>query len=152
MAQVVIKSPDDLINIFNSLVCQALEATRDEIYKAMYASLEEYYSEPVFDGGSVPKHYERIYKMLNSIIKTDIVRSGNSFSCTIEADPDYLGYKYSGGATGQDVLEWANAKTHGGTVKGDLEVWNDVIENFGGEQGIIALIKGNLKKFGVSVL
>lgn len=152
MAQVIIKNPGDLIKILEARVSLALRMTQDEIYKAIYEALLEYYHEPVFGGGSTPKVYERTYKMLNSIIKTEIVHSGNSFACTVGVDESYLNYTYKGGATGQEVWEWANANTHGGTVKGNLEVWNNAMDNLGGKQGIINLMKQNLKKCGVPVV
>lgn len=151
MAQVIIKNPNDLIKILDARVSQALKMTQTEIYKAFQESLSEYYHEPVFHGGSTPKQYDRLYKMLNSIVRTDIVKSGGGFSCTVEVNEAYLNYTYPGGATGQEVWEWANANTHGGTVEGNLEVWNNAINNLGGEQGIINLMKQNLKKCGVPV-
>ena len=152
MAQVIIRNPNDLIKIFDARVSQALKMTQAEIYKAFQESLSEYYHEPVFGGSSIPKQYERLYKMLNSIVKTDIIKSGDGFSCTVEVDRDYLGYNYQGGATGQEVWEWANANTHGGTIRGNLKVWDNAIDCLGGEQGIINLMKQNLKKCGVPIV
>ena len=152
MAQVIIRNPNDLIKIFDARVSQALKMTQAEIYKAFQESLSEYYHEPVFGGSSIPKQYERLYKMLNSIVKTDIIKSGDGFSCMVEVDRDYLGYNYQGGATGQEVWEWANANTHGGTIRGNLKVWDNAIDCLGGEQGIINLMKQNLKKCGVPIV
>ena len=151
MAHVIIKNPNDLVKILDARVSQALKMTQNEIYKVIQSSLSEYYHEPVFGGSSIPKQYERLYKMLNSIVKTDIVRSGSSFICTVGVDEGYLNYTYPGGATGREVWEWANTNTHGGTVEGNLKVWNNAINNLGGEQGIINLMKQNLKKCGVPV-
>lgn len=152
MAQVIIKNPNDLIKILDARVSQALRTTQTEIYKVFQESLSEYYHEAVFDGSSIPKQYDRLYKMLNSIIRTDIVKSGNGFSCTVEVNEAYLNYTYPGGATGQEVWEWANANTHGGTVEGNLEVWNNAIARLGDEIGIVNLMKENLKKCGVPVI
>lgn len=150
MAKVFIKNPNDLIRILDARISQALKMTQDKIYKTLQESLLTYYHEDVFYGGSsVPVIYDRSYKLFNSIIKTDIVKSGNGFSCKVEVNRDYLSYSYPGGATGREVWEWANANTHGGTVEGNLEVWNDAIEALGGEQGIINLMKQNLRKCGV---
>lgn len=152
MAQVIINNPNDLVKILDARVSQALKMTQDEIYKVIQLSLSEYYHELVFGGSSIPKQYERLYKMLNSIVKTDIARSGNSFSCTVGVNEGYLNYTYPGGATGREVWEWANANTHGGTVEGNLEVWNNAMDNLGGENGIINLMKQNLIKCGVPVV
>ena len=153
MAQVIIKNPNDIIKILDARVSQALRMTQDEIYKAIMKELNNYYHEPVFHGGSsIPVIYKRLYKMLNSIVKTDIVRSGDSFNCTVGVDEGYLNYTYPGGATGQEVWEWANANTHGGTIRGNLKVWDNAIDCLGGEQGIINLMKQNLKKCGVPIV
>ena len=148
----VIKNMTELKRILQNRISQALRMTRDEMFKVFQESLSEYYHEPVFSGSSIPKQYDRLYKMLNSIIKTDVVMSGNSFSCTVEVNRDYLNYTYPGGATGREVWEWANANTHGGTVEGNLEVWNNAINRLGGRSGIIRLMKNNLKKCGIPII
>lgn len=151
MAEVVIKNPNELMKILSARISLALQMTQNAIYKIVQESLSEYYHEPVFNGSSIPQKYDRLYKMLNSIVKTDIVNTGNGFSCTVEVNRDYLGYTYPGGATGQKVWEWANDKTHGGNVKGNLKVWDNAIDRLGGEAGIINLMKQNLRKCGVPV-
>lgn len=152
MATVVIRNPNDLIAVLKSRMQQALQMTQDEVYSEFLKSWEAYYNEPVFDGSSTPKVYERTYKLLESLIKTDIVQSGNGFSCTVEVDPNFLNYNDYEEATGREVLEWANAKTHGGTVQGEIEIWNDALEKLGGESGIRNLMKENLQKCGIKVI
>lgn len=151
MANLIIKNPNDLIKILDARVSQALKITQDAIYKVIQELLSEYYHEHVFDGSSIPKKYQRLYKMLNSIVKTDILRAGNSYICTVGVDDNYLKYTYPGGATGREVWEWANENSHGGTVEGNLKVWNGAIDRLGGEQGVIDLMKQNLKKCGVPI-
>ena len=57
-----------------------------------------YYKEPVFRNGTsaIPMIYDRTYKLLNSLIKTDIVKSGVTISCSLEIDPNYFDYQYMG--------------------------------------------------------
>ena len=126
--------------------------TQNQIYAAIQKSLSEYYHEPVFSGSSNPRQYDRLYKLLNSIVKTKITRAGDTFCCSVEVNDEYLGYKYPGGATGREVWEWANANTHGGTVEGNLKVWDNAISNLGGEQGIINIMRENLIRCGVPTL
>lgn len=151
MAQ-TIRSVSELRRVFQNRASYAAKMTRDEMFKVFQKHINEYYQEPVFHGSSIPKQYDRLYKMLNSLIKTDVVQSGYEISCRVEIDRGYLSYTYPEGATGLDVWEWANDKTHGGTVRGDLQVWNDAIEELGGESGILNLMKQNLRKCGVPVL
>lgn len=146
MAQVVIKNPSDLTIVFKKRVALALNATQDVIYRTLQEKLSEYYYE------ITPKVYDRTYKLFNSIIKTEIITTGDGFSCTVEVDPSYLDYTYKGGATGLEVWNWANANSHGGTVSGNIEVWNNAIDALGGKNGIINLMKQNLQKYGVPVI
>lgn len=146
MAQVVIKNPSDLTIVFKKRVALALNATQNIIYKALQDKLSEYYHE------ITPRVYDRTYKLFNSIIKTEINTTGDGFYCTVEVDPTYLNFTYEGGATGLEVWEWANANSHGGTVPGNIEVWNNAIDALGGEIGIINLMKQNLIKYGVPVI
>ena len=145
MAQ-TIKSISELKRVFQNRATYAAKMTRDEMFKVFQKHINEYYHEPVFEGSSIPEQYDRLYKMLNSLIKTDVVQSEYEISCKVEIDRDYLNYTYPGGATGREVWEWANDKTHGGTIQGKLRVWNDSIEELGGRDGIIRLMKQNLKK------
>ena len=152
MAQLV-RSMTEIERALKNRMSQALKMTRDEVYKAVQESLTRYYHEPVFESSSMPKMYERLYHFLNSVIKTNVEIVGNNISCTVEVDRDYLSQPYTvGGATGQEIWEWANDKTHGGTVKGNLEVWNDAIDSLGGEKGILNIMKQNLIKCGIPVI
>ena len=146
MAQVIIKNANDLIEVLRKRISLALKDTQDVIYEALQFELTNYYQE------ITPKIYNRTYELFNSIIKTDVAMSSDGFYCTVEVDPSYLNYTYKGGATGLEVWEWANANTHGGTVKGNIEVWNNAMNSLGGEQGIIATMKQNLIKYGVPVV
>lgn len=155
MAKVIIKNQKGLTKILDVRVSLALKKAQDVIFKAFQTTLNEYYHEPVFRGGtsSIPKEYKRLYKFLNSMIKTEITKSGGEFRCTIEVNPDYLKYIYpDGDTTGREVWDYANEKTHGGTVKGEIRVWNDTIERLGGREGIVSLMTEKLKKCGVPVV
>ena len=145
-----------LTRLLEQRVSLALKMTQQEIYERIQEKISEYYKEPVFRGGSnQPVEYERTYKLLNSLIKTEIVSTSKGVSCKVEIDPNYLSYQYPGNgyshASGQEVMEYANASSHGGTVNGDINVWDDAINDLGGRVGIDILMKANLKKCGVPV-
>lgn len=152
MAQ-VIRSMNDLNKILELKIKKALEMTQNEMFKVFQKHITDYYKEPVFRDGTsaIPMLYEREYKLLNSLIKTDIVKNGNTLSCTVEIDPDYLNYKYIGGATGLDVMLSANEQFHGWSIEGDIRIWNDALAELGLKPGILYLLKSNLKKCGVPV-
>lgn len=149
----VIRSMSDLTKILESRIQQALKMTQQEIFEVIQQHITDYYKEPVFKNGTsaIPMLYDRSYRLLNSLIKTDIVKSGGTISCSVEIDPNYLNYKYMGGASGLDVMLSANEQFHGWSIEGDMKVWDDSLAELGLKPGILYIMKSNLKKCGVPV-
>ena len=87
-----IKSMSELKKILQNRATQALKLTRDEMFKVFQKHIDEYYSEKVFRGGTsaIPAMYNRTYKLLNSLIKTDVVQTGYEIACKVQLDEDYL--------------------------------------------------------------
>jgi len=153
MAQ-VIKSISELTRILDSRIQQALKMTQQELFKVFQKHITDYYKEPVFRDGTsaIPMMYDRTYKMLNSLIKTDVVKNGNTLSCAVEIDPNYLNYEYMGGASGLDVILSSEQAFHGWSVEGDMRIWSDSLAELGLKPGIEYLMKTNLKKCGIDVI
>ena len=149
----VIKSMSDLTKIIESRIQQALKMTQQEIFEVVQQHITDYYKEPVFRNGTsaIPMLYDRTYKLLNSLIKTDIIKSGSTISCSVEIDPNYLDYQYMGGISGLDVMLSANEQFHGWSVEGDMRIWDEAMAELGLEPGIKYLMKINLQKCGVPV-
>lgn len=149
----VIKSMSDLTKIIESRIQQALKMTQQEIFEVIQQHITDYYKEPVFRNGTsaIPMMYDRTYKMFNSLIRTDIIKSGGTISCSVEIDPNYLDYQYMGGASGLDVMLSAEQAFHGWSVEGDMRIWSDSLAELGLEPGIKYLMKKNLKKCGMPV-
>lgn len=149
----VIKLMNDLTKIIESRIQQALKMTQQEIFEVIQQYITDYYKEPVFRNGisAIPMLYDRTYKLLNSLIKTDIVKSGGTISCSVEIDPNYLDYQYIGGASGLDIMLSANEQFHGWSIEGDMRIWNDALSELGLKSGILYIMKSNLKKCGVPV-
>ena len=149
----IIKSMSDLTKILESRIQQALKMTQQEIFEVIQEHIKDYYKEPVFRNGTsaIPLLYDRSYKLLNSLIKTDIIKSGGTISCTVEIDPNYLNYQYMGGISGLDVMLSADQAFHGWSVEGDMRIWSDSLAELGLEPGIKYLMKKNLQKCGVPV-
>lgn len=143
----VIKSMSDLTKIIESRIQQALEMTQQEIWETIQNHIDAYYNE--YD----PKKYVRSYKFqTESLIKTKIVKSSEGISCSVEIDRDYLTYRYQGGATGLEVVTYANQHSHGGIYDDDFgQFWDDAMVELGLEPGIKYLMKKNLKKCGMPV-
>lgn len=149
----VIKLMNDLTKIIESRIQQALKMTQQEIFEVIQQYITDYYKEPVFRNGTsaIPMLYDRTYKLLNSLIKTDIVKSGGTISCSVEIDPNYLDYQYMGGASGLDIMLSANEQFHGWSIEGDMRIWYDAMAELGLKPGILYIMKSNLKKCGVPV-
>lgn len=157
MATVYVKNQQQLADaILERYAASALKKTQQEVYDAIQESIYEYYRE------YTPEFYDRKFKFMNSLIKTDIVRKGNTLSCEVKIDENYLrnSYPNNGGlqATGLDVAQWANRDVsgygnHGGTVDaGRDDGFFDIgIQDLGGETGIMALLKNNLIKRGLNI-
>lgn len=165
----IIRNSADLDKILKNIAYKMLEKTRDKIYKAIDKSIREYYSE------FQPTRYERTYKFLNSLVKTNIVERGNELYCEVKIDEDYLNYTYpftgkynpsyphhydGRFAEGYDVVSWANRKfpndefeggTHGFTIDTgrDDGFWDGTMEELG---DIIALMKQNIQKQGIKLI
>lgn len=157
----VIKSMKDLNKIIESRATLALKMAQKEIGECVQESIDEYYREKVFSEGTsnIPLVYERTYKLLNSMIKTEIVKKGNTLSCQVGISDDYLNYKYPGtdekysiDATGRDVLTWNNEDgSHGYTVDGDWKIWDETMQTLSGKNGIISILVSKLKKSGLNI-
>lgn len=157
----VIKNMKDLNKIIESRATLALKMAQKEIGECIQESIDEYYKEKVFLEGTsaIPLIYDRTYKLLDSMVKTEIVKNGNTLSCQVGISDDYLNYKYRGSdsiysldATGRDVLTWNNEDgSHGYTVDGDWKIWDEAMQTLSGKNGIISILISKLKKSGLNI-
>lgn len=157
MTQVKFHNPIELNKILYPDIKKALKMTRDEIWEVIQKYIDSYYNEPVFKNGkNTPDIYSRTNKFAESLIKTDVIFIGNTLSCKVEISKDYLDYDYPSlgtfDATGYEVATWANSKSHGGMVRGNIEFWNDALKELGWEAGTMERMKNNLKKCKVPVI
>lgn len=148
----------------NEKLKKAMNLTSDEVFQILSEKVNEYYDEPVFDGGSTPQ-YERTNKLRDSLSKSGVSYSNNKFSFTVGFDDEYLSFTYDGWerrwgrglrgknrATGEDVLNYFNAKMHGGYgFVGKHEYWNEALEEIDSRGGLDGILKRNLKKLGVPI-
>ena len=56
-----------------------------------------------------------------------------------------------GGASGLDVVLSADQRFHGWSVSGDIQIWQDSLEELGLKPGILYIMKNNLRKCRVPV-
>lgn len=155
----------ELKRILQNRASQALKITRDEIYKVIQRHITDYYHEKVFrneqgNPSSIPEVYQRTYQFLNSLIKTEVTVSGNEIGCTVKIDIESLDYLQP--AT--TVIDMIYRGYHADTSLNDNiydtprnirtlnNFWNDAIEELGGRDGIMKLMKDNLKRCGVPII
>ena len=99
-----------------------------------------------------PVLYERTWKLRNSLQCSDIKFEKTGVSCTVGWDNYYIAMRYTGGATGEQVLYWFNDKSHGGRVQGEHKFWDEAIEEINEIYGGIPnLFKRNCKKAGIPI-
>lgn len=162
----MIKTINDLGNVLQTYVEKALKVTEDTIFEIVSDKIIEYYNEPVFDNEldpTEPVFYNRTGKMLEELTASHIKKTGNTYSFTVGYPDSYLTFRYSGGfiknsdksfnrATGLQVLTWMNDSSHGGTVEGEHNYWNEAIEEINNKYGSITnLFIQNCKKVGIPI-
>ena len=157
----IIQNIKDLDKVFEPYLEKAMILTRDEIFEVVSRKVSDYYNEPVFqhDPTDVPDYYQRTGNLMESLTATHISKSGNMMEFRVGWDDDYLTFRYPkgfgkskyNGITGLQVLQAFNSGTHGYTVDGDHNYWDEALDELGGEQGIINRFKANYKKVGLPI-
>ena len=140
--------------VLEKYIVAATKSARNNLYKTIQSYIVEYYKD------YTPSAYERTWKFLNSLIKTDVRINGNEIECYVRLDEAYLNYKYPQydsyrkAASGKDVATWANRGLHGGWIEGNkgVEFWDDALSEYGLNYGFMHDLKTYLKKAGFKIL
>lgn len=143
----VINNYSELQKLLDNSIQYVLQKIQQDIYDIIEEFILQYYNESVFNGTNVPKKYFRTYQFLNSLVKSSIVKSNNTYTIEVYIDTNSLNYSISG----QKVVEWANNKSHGGIVKGDLRVFDDSVEFITNNKKITKAFISYLKELGITV-
>lgn len=157
----IIQNIKDLDKVFESYLEKAMILTRDEIFEVVSRKVSDYYNEPVFqhDPADVPDYYQRTGNLMESLTATHISKSGNYMEFRVGWDDDYLTFRYPkgfgkskyNGITGLQVLQAFDSGTHGYTVIGSHNYFQEALDELGGELGIINRFKANCKKVGLPI-
>lgn len=140
------KNLKELNEILKNYIGAALILTQWDIREILEKKVEEYYDE------YQPVLYERTWKLRNSLQCSNIKFEKKGVSCTVGWDNYYIAMRYTGGATGEQVLYWFNDKSHGGRVQGEHKFWDEAIEEINEIYGGIPnLFKRNCKKAGIPI-
>ena len=158
----IIRNINDLDGVLLPYLEKAMMLTRDEIFEVVSRKVSDYYNEPVFNSSDPtnPAYYNRTGRLMESLTATNILKTVNSMEFRVGWEDEYLSFKYPlgfvsnkygdiyNGITGMEVLQAFNRGTHGYTVAGEHNYWDEAIFELGGEQGIINRFKINCKKVG----
>lgn len=157
----IIQNIKDLDKVFEHYLEKAMILTRDEIFEVVSRKVSDYYNEPVFqhDPTDVPDYYQRTGNLMESLTATHISKSGNYMEFRVGWDDDYLTFRYPkgfgkskyNGITGLQVLQAFDSGTHGYTVSGSHNYFQEALDELGGELGIINRFKANCKKVGLPI-
>ena len=156
-----INNMKDLENMVNKYIVKAMELTRDEIFEVVSRKVSDYYNEEVFEHPphDIPDYYQRTGNLMESLSATHITQNGNLFEFRVGWDEEYLTFRYPkgfgkskyNGITGLQVLQAFDSGTHGYTVSGSHNYFQEALDELGGESGIINRFKTNCKRVGLNI-
>lgn len=121
----IIKSEDDLDKLLDACTKEYLRVFQSKVYDTIHDYIEQYYDE------YEPKQYERTEQFLNSLVKTNVVKNGNRYECSVYIDIDSLHYKAH---KGLEVIDMINRGYHAdkSMYKKDLyQVYYDIDSDIG---------------------
>lgn len=152
----------DLEKMLDPYFQKAAIKTRDEIFEIMSNKVSEYYSEPVFEHEpyDVPDYYERTGNLMESLTASHVTKTNNGYTFTVGWDSDYLSFNYPrgfgkspyNGITGRQVLQAFNSGTHGFTVDGEHNYFDEAIDEINSRGGADGIFIKHLKKLGVPIM
>ena len=156
-----IQNMKDLEKVVNKYIIKALELTRDEIFEVVSRKVSDYYNEEVFEHEprDIPDFYQRTGNLMESLSATHITSNGNGYEFRVGWDSEYLQFRYTkgfgkskyNGITGLQVLQAFDSGTHGYTVQGSHNYFQEALDELGNEKGIIELFKKNCKRVGLNI-
>lgn len=162
----MVNNINKLNKVLSPYIENAMKMTRDIVFEIVSQKVVDYYNEPVFSepDESEPDYYRRTGKLMESLSASAITNNGGEFTFTVGFDDEYLQYRYPSGfvtkyygksynnVTGYDVLNYFNTGSHGGTVSGSHNYWDEALEEINARYGSITnLFKQNCKKVGLPI-
>lgn len=121
MAQ-IIKNISQLQNVMDKYAAYVTDKMADGVKRTIEEFIKFYYQE------YTPEFYSRTWEFLNSVVKTDVVKRGNSWCAEVYIDTSIT---YDNGWTMRGTAEQANEGWHGwhhGVQVGDSHFWDNAME------------------------
>ena len=147
----VFKNTEDLKNYILMRSQGAIVKAQEQIYAIINRFLKEYYAE------FSPSLYERTYQLFQSLVKTDIVSTGNGWIAEVYFDLDALDYSIkrlhgvnvpNKGWSEEKTLGAAMHGSHGGYTSGTA-VWDESLNVLNAEA--INILKRMLISEGIPI-
>ena len=143
MAQ-IIKSISQLQSALDKYAAYATDKMTDEVKKKIEEFIKYYYQE------YTPEQYTRVWNFLNSVVKTDVYKKGNTWCAEVYIDTSIT---YKNGWTMEGTAIQANEGWHGwyhAVQVGDSHFWDDAMEEIHSTE-FISKFAGFLRSKGLKV-
>lgn len=124
----VFKNEAQLKNFLLAKCKNALVKSQEQIYRIIDRFVKKFYAD--YD----PVLYERTNQLLNSLVKSEIISTGNGFEAQVYFDLDSLNYVTGAQPSGKQVMDAAAYGGHGAeglrVVSGDtgVSIWDDPMQ------------------------
>ena len=146
----VFKNESQLREFLLSKSKNALIKTQAQVYQIIDKFVKEFYTD------YSPELYERTYQLYRSLVKSDIISTGNGYKAHVYFDLDSLDYVYGARPSGEQVMGAAAEGWHGAdgllVKSGDtgVSIWNDPKEIV--DANAIGILERMLKAEGIPVI
>lgn len=121
----VFKNESELKNYILGKCQNALIKSQEQVYQIIDRFVKEFYAE------FSPEMYERTYQLYRSLVKSDIVSTGNGFEAQVYFDFGSLVYNTGAQPSGEQVMSAAASGGHGAdglkVISGGASIWNDPV-------------------------
>lgn len=114
-----IKNISQLQNAMDKYAVYITDKMADGVKRTIEEFIKFYYQEysPIF--------YNRTWEFLNSVVKTEAEKQGNTWYAKVYIDSSIT---YNNGWTMEETAEQANKGLHGNVKVGDSHFWDDAME------------------------
>lgn len=105
----------------------ALIKSQEQVYQIIDRFIKEFYAE------FSPEMYERTYQLFQSLVKSDIIKTGNGYEAKVYFDLSSIDYTTGSRPSGEQVMQAAEWGRHGamGLAVADFKgtsIWHEPLE------------------------
>ena len=144
----ILKSESELKRFLLAKCRNALEKAQEQVYQIIDRFVKEFYAE------FTPEMYERTYQLFRSLVKSDIIPTGNGYKAEVYFDLSSLNYVTGSKPSGEQVMGAAEWGRHGamGLAVADFKgtsIWHEPLEILNAEA--INILKKMLISEGIPI-